>query len=571
MRKMVERLLCVLLIAGPTAVFADPLVLSPVQAGFKNNLNSTSPVGSNLSNLVDYSIEQPFVNYFWMARPWFPVKIRNGQEFPNGKVKVDKQGNVLSLPNGMGARAYLFTIFPADPTLANKTLDVFYDGKGDITYSGADIISQSPGHDVIRTGSLSDPENDSLILSLTISNLDKKNPLKNFRILPLGGICADDPLTSVLDSSGCPKANFLSYRDNYQQIIFSPDFLNNIKSYRTLRFMDWMRTNNSLVSTPAKLPSFDDQFWTTERGAPIEVMIALANLMDIDPWFNIPHLANDAYVAKLAQLVKEQLEPGRKAYFEYSNEVWNGIFDQTQYAIKQGKKFRLNKIPEGLDEYIGMVRFYSKRSQEIFSILEREIVDKERFRRVMATQAVNAGFTDEILKFKDAAKVTDFLAIAPYFGDSIFDPAKRDELIKLGPDGIFDWLLKDDNTTLDYGSLPSVDRKVLEQVETAKEYSVPIISYEGGQHFIGVGEFETDPELNNLFDSINRDPRMKEVYTKYLDNWLVRTGQPFNHYVNCDGWSQYGRWGAKEFPLQSQQEAPKYDALMDFISSNPLP
>lgn len=555
-------------------VNADAIVLSARDAGFANNSNTTSPLGSNLSPLVDYSIEQPFVNYFWMARPWFQVNPLTGEEFPNKKLSTDKDGNIKSLPKNRGARAYLFTIAPADPALANKTIDIFYDGEGDITYTGATVISQSAGHDVIQTASISNPTTDSLITSLTITRINKKNPLRNFRALPTGGICADNPLASVASSSNCPGGNFLSFQENYQTIVFSPEFLSNIKSYRTLRFMDWMQTNNSNVINPSKLPAFSNQFWTTEKGAPVEVMIGLANLMDIDPWFNIPHKANNAYVAKLADLVRDQLETGRKAYFEYSNEVWNGIFSQTEFAIKQGKKFKLNKIPEGTDDYIGMVRFYSKRSQEIFAILEKEIVDKSRFKRVMSTQAVNSGFTDEILKFKDAATVTDFFAIAPYFGDTIVTQAKRDELLRLGVDGVFDWLVNNNNSILDYGSLTAVDAKVLEQVQTASAYSIPIISYEGGQHFLGAdageGDFQSDAALNSLFDSVNRDPRMKTIYLMYLTNWRARTGQQFNHYVNCDGWSQFGRWGSKEYPSQSLTDAPKYDALMSYISSNPL-
>ena len=53
-----------------------------------------------------------------------------------------------------------------------------------------------------------------------------------------------------------------------------------------------------------------------------------ANMLDKDLWVNVPHKASDDYVRNLAQLLKDNLEPDRVVYVEYSNEVWNGIFDQ---------------------------------------------------------------------------------------------------------------------------------------------------------------------------------------------------------------------------------------------------
>jgi hypothetical protein len=150
------------------------------------------------------------------------------------------------------------------------------------------------------------------------------------------------------------------------------------------------------------------------------------------------------------------------------------------------------------------------------------------------------------------------------------DQARRDELVSLGVDGVFDWLLNDNNAVLDFGSLASVDGFVAAQAQTLAGFGIPLISYEGGQHFIGAGAFQNDDELNALFDAVNRDPRMGQVYAAYLGNWRARTDGEFHHYVNSDRWSRFGRWGAKEFPSQPRSEAPKYDALLTFIADNPL-
>lgn len=44
----------------------------------------------------------------------------------------------------------------------------------------------------------------------------------------------------------------------------------------------------------------------------------------------------------------------------------------------------------------------------------------------------------------------------------------------------------------------------------------------------------------------------------------------FHHFLNCDGWSEWGRWGAKEYQSQPQAKAPKLQALMQFINANPV-
>ena len=57
------------------------------------------------------------------------------------------------------------------------------------------------------------------------------------------------------------------------------------------------------------------------NGASLEVMVALANALDADPWFNMPHQADDTFVRNFATYVRQHLEPGRKVYVEWANEV----------------------------------------------------------------------------------------------------------------------------------------------------------------------------------------------------------------------------------------------------------
>ena len=47
-------------------------------------------------------------------------------------------------------------------------------------------------------------------------------------------------------------------------------------------------------------PRLEDSTWTV-RGVPIEVQVDLANEIGADPWINVPHLVDDAYVRAAEQ------------------------------------------------------------------------------------------------------------------------------------------------------------------------------------------------------------------------------------------------------------------------------
>jgi hypothetical protein len=58
-----------------------------------------------------------------------------------------------------------------------------------------------------------------------------------------------------------------------------------------------------------------------QDGVPVEHMILLSNVLGADPWFCMPHAANDDYVTQFARMVLDRLRPDLKIYVEYSNEV----------------------------------------------------------------------------------------------------------------------------------------------------------------------------------------------------------------------------------------------------------
>ena len=76
---------------------------------------------------------------------------------------------------------------------------------------------------------------------------------------------------------------------------------------------------------------------------PLEVMVALANRLAADPWFTLPHLAEDALVRPCAAAARDGLDgldgldPELREHVECSNEVWNLRFAQAHWAGVQAQ------------------------------------------------------------------------------------------------------------------------------------------------------------------------------------------------------------------------------------------
>ncbi|KAL4436817.1 hypothetical protein ABPG75_003956 [Micractinium tetrahymenae] len=248
-------------------------------------------------------------------------------------LNVDASGTVLSLLPGQYARAVLFDGRPADPGMANRRFLVQWRGRGTVDYTNVKVLSRSPNQDLIQLANITGP-NSELTMSVVITSTEPADPLRQVSMLPeRGGICASNPLLAVGGPSRCPRSDFLTFARHHAAIVFNPAFLDGLKRYKVTRFMDWQCTNNAPALAFRQRAAPHHQFWTSQtKGVPLEVMVALANVLRADPWFCIPHRADDAYVTTFAAVVRDQLGPSLRAHFEYSNEV--GMATVTQTVIR---------------------------------------------------------------------------------------------------------------------------------------------------------------------------------------------------------------------------------------------
>ena len=481
--------------------------------------NDRSPMGMNLATPSYYSTELPFVDGMRTASEWIPQQA--GKGWGEGEpLSFTADGGIARLKPGQYAETVIFGNRGYYP---GGQYTVLYDGQGtiDFNFNSASVVSRSPGRMVVNVV----PSNIGVFLKVTGTN--EADPIRNIRFLMPGT------------------------EATYKTQPFNPEFLETLEKFKTLRFMDWMGTNNS------SLQNWADRTQPGQKGVALEEMITLSNIQHSNPWLTIPHLASDDYVRQLATMVRDRLDPTLKIYVEYSNEVWNYAFQQTKYAQEKGLALGLSNDP-----FQASLRFYSQRSVEIFKIFEEVFGGTERLERVLATQA--GGWTSEqVASWQDAYKYADNLAIAPYFyGGDLNDSNKASTTVSLTPDQVIDKLLNDIRT--------SVKQTQIDVSKVANNYGLDMIAYEGGIHLTS---FQLPaPQkwaINDLFIAANRSQRMYDVYTEYLNQWKQVGGGLFAAYNDVGPYSEWGYWGAKEYQNQSAADAPKYRAMIDFIDANP--
>jgi hypothetical protein len=286
------------------------------------------------------------------------------------------------------------------------------------------------------------------------------------------------------------------------------------------------------------------------------VMLDLANRLKADPWFCVPHRADDDYVRQLARLVKQRLAPGLKVYLEYSNEVWNGQFEQSRWAGEEGKRLGFAEKP-----WEAAWRFTAHRSVQVFDLWEKEWGGRGRLVRVLPSQSANPYVSEQILGFREAGKKADALAIAPYLSCNVRPGGKpaAEEVERWTVDQALDYLEKT--------ALPESLRWIRDQKKVADRYGLRLVAYEGGQHMVGVAGGENNERVTKVLQAANAHPRMGEIYGKYYDGWTAAGGDLFAYFASVSGWSKWGSWGIHQYYDDDPAKSPKLMATMRWARS----
>ncbi|MCK4291616.1 MAG: hypothetical protein KAY65_00350 [Planctomycetes bacterium] len=119
------------------------------------------------------------------------------------------------------------------------------------------------------------------------------------------------------------------------------------------------------------------------------------------------------------------------------------------------------------------------------------------------------------------------------------------------------------------GYIKKNNEAIAKQTRQAKERGLRLITYEGGQHLVGHGGAENNNQLEHLFHTANRHPRMKQLYLDYLQGWKDSGGTRMAIFSSTGRYSKWGSWGLMEYHGQPTANAPKYNATIQFLNKNP--
>jgi len=329
-------------------------------------------------------------------------------------------------------------------------------------------------------------------------------------------------------------------------------FLDDISIYSVLRFMDQNPTNNSTQKVWSNRTKKTNNHYTTSEGSvAYEWQIDLCNRLGADLWITVPHLTIedyeddplDNYWTSLAQLVHEELDQELNVYVEYSNETWNGQFDQANYAQSRGVEMGFDD-----DGYTASFYFHVYAASRLHDVFLNEFEGEEnRIMTVICGQSGSLWGTENLLKALDNTtnakgdnsminpwnRMPDYLAVGNYVesGDAASSNV-RDEWINSINTRMENWL----------GHKAMIDSR-----------DIKLAAYEGGQHYTTKADV-----FSRSIDS----------YDSYM-KWLAAIDTIFEvscHYTHVGVWQGGGSWGAKASTDQRLRDAHKYRALYHYIN-----
>lgn len=494
------------------------------------------PIGTNIAGIVDWSTEYVFVDVFNQSRDWIAHEYGWNVPWSSGvEVPLGPQGYPLEIPYDNGV----------NPPQAIRTLMYFGDLEGKYPAGNYRLIAEGSGQ--IRLWGAAQGT-----FSCPVDTLVMVDPSRGGVALEIDSSFQADPIHDI---------HFVmpGFHQSFEREPFHPDFLHFLEDFQCIRFMDWMKTNNSPVVSWADRNTVDFYSQTLENGISYEYIIALCNRLQKDAWICIPHQADDDFVARFARLFRDSLDPGLKLYVEYSNEVWNGIFDQNHYAADTAAGLGYTGQP-----WERSWKYTAKRSADIFVIFEREFVDDSRFVKVVPGWAGNSWTSNYIMErfaeptYNPTGVKADAIAIAPYFAGGV-----ANSIGDAGLSGSISISAILDSMEL---ALEEAYAFMDEHRVVADDHGVDLIAYEGGQHLVATWPHIEDTTLTKKLIAANHHPRMEDLYCQYFDHWYDSTkGGLFANFSSHGLYSKYGSWGVKEF--MEDTLSPKYLGLENCVFS----
>ena len=498
----------------PDPVEPDPVEPDPVEPDPGEPVdppdNQMAGKGMNLHELADWSREWVFLDIMRVRRAWISTNV-GGQPWDNGgQVREDEDG--WPIPEA-GQAAVTLVYREIRGHYPGGRYICTYEGRGSLVFGfDARVTSSGPARIELDVT----PSHQGIYLR--IENVDQGDHVRNVVIRH------EDP----------PDGQF------------HPLFVERLKPFKVLRFMDWQRTNGSPPT------AWDQRTTPQDRqnqgyGAAVEVMVDLCNELAADPWFCMPHDASDEYVREFAKTVLNRLHPRGRVYIEWSNEVWN-----TQFKVHGWVKSETDNDTFSnafFDKWAGEARRDFRIWMDVWGTESPRIV------RVAAGQAALVWATR---KFVDRLKPDlDAISCSTYFGltrsqeAAMTSSTTADQIVQ-----ILDRSIENKNR----GFYQSHDGLRL-RIQTELGRPVALISYEGGQHLADSGQ--NKPHRQALIDAQSH-PLMFDLYLKNIAEFESAGGSLdvlFNYVGSRSKWGSWGHLLWQDIPLDDPG-AQKYRAAI---------
>ena len=530
--------------------------------------NRSVPLGNSLHSLAGgLSPELPFLNGLRTAPAWITqdfgvnqdsegnfINVWNTAE--NNLLDLDADGWVKTIPepeddpeySSVGALLYRDQDYYLDDRYV-----VLYEGEGTIEYNfdaQKDAPASTPGRDVLNIN----PRGNGIWLRIIDTDPnDTGDYIRNVRVVPE------------------------KYEDIAEQT-YNPDFIDTVGNFDSLRYLDWMDTNNSTESEWSNRITPDSSIFAQDRVA-IEEMVELANETQTDPWFNIPHLATDEYVTNFAEYVRENLDPELEVYVEYSYEVWDPSNTQSGWIREQGEAEFADSFVDGFAKRID---WYSKRTTEVTQIWD-EVFDTERERviGVLGGQVNNTTTVNRALQYNWADEALsneaygiDAIAVAPYTGSYLTDRDNAETIASWteDADGGVNKLLTELteggllSNSPEGGAFEEAYSRVQTYVDIAETENLELLTYENEQNLpVNYGN-DDNQAIQELFEAAKTVPRMLELSQEYFTNLSELGVDLSTSFNNPNSYNQWASWW--ELGTNNLDGSDKLDALTSLRARN---
>jgi hypothetical protein len=292
------------------------------------------------------------------------------------------------------------------------------------------------------------------------------------------------------------------------------------------------------------------QYYTND-GVPVELIVALGNLLNRDIHVNLPWNASNDWVTGFCTYIRDNLNSGLVVYIEVGNEVWNANYKVYTQAINEGTAEGLPDFGFGGGYGLSQSRL-TRKHKEFMQLVETVFGTPAmgtRVKRLLCFQHANSTVLNAMLGYSDTATYVDVCASAPYMVSSYPSTDTNSADIP--------GILTSFKTSADSLVSLAVGHKAV-----AASYGKAYTTYEGGtEASFSDGTFST---------SVYGDPGMHDVAAYYLQQWEKKVNVPLTWFVKTDSGNAHGLQ-TYEGQAINLANSPKGQGVNDYINGKRFP